>query len=303
MKKLTGKKVVKIEAPYAGINLKDYNIEKRRLQLELLTIQQKAVKLGQRVCVCFDGRDAAGKGSTILRLTQNLMPKYFRIVDLGIPTKKESKYWFHRYEQYLPGDGEMVFFDRSWYNRALIEPTMGYCTKSQYKYFMNKVLDWEHDLIDKGLKLVKFYLSVDPEHQLYRFQERLSDPLKFWKFSENDFQARTKWEAYTKYKEQMFTHTASPKSPWVLIDSNSRKEARLTAMLYIVRSFGNKKFVPLTGKDVTDTYTVEVNGVAFKGLNKLQMSVLSELTENYKDSKNIEPKIEILKQLRSRAGK
>ena len=302
MKKLTGKKVVKIEAPYAGINVKDYNIEKRRLQLELLTIQQKAVKLGQRICICFDGRDAAGKGSTILRLTQSLMPKYFRIIDLGVPTKKESKYWFRRYEKQLPNDGEMVFFDRSWYNRALIEPTMGYCTQSQYEYFMAKVLDWEHNLIDKGLKLVKFYLSVDPEHQLYRFQERLSDPLKFWKFSENDFHARKKWETYTKYKEQMFTHTASPKSPWVLIDSNSRKEARLTAMLYIVRSFGNKKFIPLTGKDVTDTYTVEVNGVSFKGLNKLQMSVLSELMENYKDSEKIEPKIEVLEQLRSKVN-
>ncbi len=303
MKKLTGKKVVKIEAPYTGISIKDYNIEKRRLQLELLTIQQKVAKLGQRVCICFDGRDAAGKGSTILRLTQSLMPKYFRTIDLGIPTKKESKYWFHRYEQHLPKEGEIVFFDRSWYNRALIEPTMGYCSKSQYEYFIRKVLDWEHKLIDNGLKLVKFYLSVDPEHQLYRFQERLSDPLKFWKFSENDFHARKKWETYTKYKEQMFTHTASPKSPWVLINSNSRKESRLTTMLYIVRNFGNKKFVPLTGKDVTDTYTVEVNGVAFKGLNKLQMSVLSELMEDHENHDHSEPKIEILDPLKGSAVK
>lgn len=280
MKKLTGKKVIKIEAPYPGINLKDYNIEKRRIQLELLTIQQKVVKKGQRVCICFDGRDAAGKGSTILRHTQNLMPKYCRIVDLGIPTKKESKYWFHRYERLLPREGEIVFFDRSWYNRALIEPTMGYCTKSQYEYFMHKVLEWEHNLIDNGLKLIKFYLSVDPEHQLYRFQERLSDPLKFWKFSQNDFDARKKWEIFTKYKEQMFTHTASKKSPWILIDSNSRRESRLTTMLYILRFFGNKKFVPSTGQDVSEAYTVEVNGVSFRGLNKLQMSVLSELIDD-----------------------
>ena len=280
MKKLTGKKVIKIEAPYPGINLKDYNIEKRRIQLELLTIQQKVVKKGQRVCICFDGRDAAGKGSTILRHTQNLMPKYCRIVDLGIPTKIESKYWFHRYERLLPREGEIVFFDRSWYNRALIEPTMGYCTKSQYEYFMHKVLEWEHNLIDNGLKLIKFYLSVDPEHQLYRFQERLSDPLKFWKFSQNDFDARKKWETFTKYKEQMFTHTASKKSPWILIDSNSRRESRLTTMLYILRFFGNKKFVPSTGQDVSEAYTVEVNGVSFRGLNKLQMSVLSELIDN-----------------------
>lgn len=282
MKKLTGKRVLKIDAPYGGISLKDYHIEKRRLQLELLTIQQRVVKLGERMCICFDGRDAAGKGSTILRFTQNLMPKYYRSVDLGVPTPKESKYWFHRYEKHLPKPGEIVFFDRSWYNRALIEPTMGYCTKKQYEYFMHKVLEWEHELIDGGLKLVKFYLSVDPEHQLYRFQERLSDPLKFWKFSENDFHARKKWETYTKYKEQMFSHTASEKSPWVLIDSNSRKTSRLTCMLYVVKLYGNEKFVPLTGEDVTETHSIEINGVAFSGLNKLQYSVLKEMADEQK---------------------
>lgn len=302
MKKLTGKKVIKIEAPYTGINLKDYNIEKRRLQLELLTIQQNAVKLGQRVCICFDGRDAAGKGSTILRFTQNLMPKYFRTIDLGIPTKKESKYWFRRYEQHLPREGEIVFFDRSWYNRALIEPTMGYCSKSQYEYFMHKVLEWEHNLIDNGLKLIKFYLSVDPEHQLYRFQERLSDPLKFWKFSENDFHARKKWETFTNYKEQMFTHTASKKSPWILINANSRRESRLTTMLYVVRSFGNKKFVPLTGQDVSESYTVEVNGVAFRGLNKLQLSVLSEIVDSG-NSKEKEARLELMDPLNNKPNK
>ena len=299
MKKLTGDSVEKIEAPYGGISLKDYHIEKRRLQLELLTIQQKVVKLSQRMCICFDGRDAAGKGSTILRFTQNLMPKYYWTVDLGIPTPKESKFWFHRYEKHLPEPGQIVFFDRSWYNRAMIEPTMGYCTQSQYEYFMNKVLEWEHNLIDNGLKLTKFYLSVDPEHQLYRFQERLSDPLKFWKFSENDFHARKKWETYTKYKEQMFTHTASKKSPWILIDSNSRKESRLTCMLYIVRLYGNKKFVPLTGEDVSEKYSIELNGVAFNGLNKLQLSVLSELVEEKKGGALGKSKKEVLTRIQN----
>ena len=280
MKKLTGKKVQVIESPYSGLNLKDYNIEKRRLQLELLSVQQKLAKLGERVCITFDGRDAAGKGSTILRFTQNLMPKFYRIIDLGIPTSKESKYWFRRYEQYMPRNGEMVFFDRSWYNRALIEPTMGYCSKKQYKYFMSKVLDWEHGFIDEGIKHIKFYLSVDPEHQLYRFQERLSDPLKFWKFSENDYNARKKWEIYTNYKNQMFSHTASKKSPWIVVDSNSRKDSRLNCMLYIVRTLGNKKFVPLTGQDVAEKYQIEVNGVVYRGLNKLQYSVLQDLVEN-----------------------
>lgn len=279
MKILTGKSIDKLESPYGGISLKDYHIEKRRLQLELLTIQQKVAKLGLRMCITFDGRDAAGKGSTILRFTQNMIPKYFRTYELGVPTAHESKYWFRRYEKHLPDPGQIVFFDRSWYNRAMIEPTMGYCTKQQYEYFMKKVLEWEHDQMDNGLMLTKFYLSVDPEHQLYRFQERLSDPLKFWKFSENDFHARKKWETYTKYKEQMFTHTASKKSPWIVIDSNSRKESRLTSMLYIVKKYGNKKFVPLTGEDVSEKYSIQVNGVAFNGLNKLQLSVLQDLTD------------------------
>ncbi len=272
-------KIEEIESPYSGIRIKEYHVEKRRLQLELLNIQQKIVKKGQRLCITFDGRDAAGKGSTILRFTQNMMPKHYRIVELGIPTPKESKYWFKRYENYLPRPGEVVFFDRSWYNRALIEPTMGYCSKKQYNYFMKKVLDWEHKLIDKGLKLIKFYLSVDSEQQLVRFQERLSDPLKFWKFSKNDFHARKKWETFTNYKEQMFRHTASKKSPWVMIKANSKLESRLTSMLYTVRKLGNKNYIPLTGEDVSERYSIEVNGVMFNGLNKLQYETLREIED------------------------
>ena len=216
------KKNINLENPYKGINLKDYHIEKRRLQLELLNIQQNVVNKGKRMCITFDGRDAAGKGSTILRFTEKLMPKYYRIVELCIPTHKESRSWFHRYKKLLPKKGEIVFFDRSWYNRALIEPTMGYCTKKQYEYFMQKVLDWEHKLIKDGLKLAKFYLSVDIDQQLVRFHERLADPLKFWKFSKNDIHARKKWEKYTKYKIQMFQHTSSNKSPWITVNSNSK---------------------------------------------------------------------------------
>lgn len=284
MKKLTGKDTLKIEAPYDGVSQKDYHIEKRRLQLELLKIQQRVVDQRERLCICFDGREAAGKGSTIERFTENLMPKFYRHYNLGVPTPEESKHWFNRYEKLLPKPGQMVFFDRSWYNRALIEPTMGYCTQNQYEYFMGKVLEWEHDLIDDGLKLVKFYLSVDQEHQLYRFQERLNDPLKFWKFSEQDMHARKKWETYTKYKEQMYSHTSSEKSPWIIIDSNSRRTSRLTCMLYVVRLYGNKKFVPLSGQDVTERHSIVLKGVTFNGLNKLQYSVLKELDEDLKSN-------------------
>lgn len=269
----------KIDNPYKGISLKDYNIEKRRLQLELLNIQQNIIKKGEKLCVTFDGRDAAGKGSTILRFTENLMPRHYRVVALGIPTKKESKYWFSRYEKHLPKSGEVVFFDRSWYNRATIEPTMGYCTKKQYEYFMSKVLDWEHGLIDKGMKLIKFYLSIDSEHQLGRFQARLSDPLKFWKFSPNDLDARIKWETYTNYKNQMFAHTSSRKSSWYIVDANSKMESRLNCMLRVVKKYGRKKFTPLTGVDVMKKYNIEINGIVFDNLSQLQYSTLKELTE------------------------
>ena len=157
---------------------------------------------------------------------------------------------------------------------------MGYCSEKQYKYFMSKVLDWEHKLINKGLMLTKFYLSVDSEQQLSRFQERLTDPLKFWKFSKNDLHARKKWEVYTNYKRQMFSHTSSKKSPWNIVDANSKIEARLTCMLHVVKKFGNKNFIPLTGVDVVKKYSIELNGVVFDDLNQLQYTTLQEISGN-----------------------
>jgi len=283
------KQIKYIETPYTGIRRHDYDIEKRRLQLELLKVQQQIVVKKKRLVISLDGRDAAGKGATIKRLTERLMPKFYNVVELGIPTKSESKYWFKRYKSYFPAPGEITFFDRSWYNRALIEPTMGYCSESKYVYFMRKVLKWEHGHIDKGLIMIKFYMSVNSETQLLRFHERLSDPLKFWKFSDNDFHARAKWERFTRYKEQMFARTSSAKSPWVLVNANNAYEARLTCMLHIIRTLGNTDFVPLTGTDVPKTYTIEINGVPFKGLNAMQYATLQELSKNI-ESNALQPK-------------
>jgi polyphosphate kinase 2 len=271
-----------IDTPYEGISALDYSIEKRRLQVELLKIQQDVAKHGRRMAIVVEGRDAAGKGSTIRRFTQHMIPRHFRVVELGIPTPKESKYWFNRYQRHFPNEGEIVFFDRSWYNRALIEPTMGYCTEKQYRYFMNKVLDWEHRHIDEGLMLVKFYLSVNKDNQLYRLEDRIKNPLTYWKFSENDLKARKKWERYTRYKEQMFASTSSEKSPWVVVNANMKRESRLTTMLYLVESFGSEDFVPLTGEDVVKTHSIEVGGVSFRGLSHRQYAVLQELNEQEK---------------------
>jgi len=277
---MKSKKAEAIETPYKGITQTDYHVEKRRLQVELLRIQQKIIKKNSRLAVIFDGRDAAGKGSTIKRFTENLMPSHSTVVQLSIPTPKESKYWFKRYESHLPKAGNIAFFDRSWYNRALIEPTMGYCTEKQYKYFMRKVLTWEHQQIKNGLLLVKLYLSVDEDTQLFRFEDRLTNPLTYWKFSANDIKARKKWDIFTQYKEQMFHHTSSEQSPWVVINANNKREARLTSMLYLVRTLGNKAFQPLTGEDIKKTHNITLNGVSFSGLTTKQLAVLEGLQDN-----------------------
>lgn len=273
------KKLTAIETPYEGISDADYQVEKRRLQLELLRIQKRVMREGQRLVIVFEGRDAAGKGSTIKRFHENMIPSNFDVVALGIPTPKESKNWFRRYQQKFPEPGNIVFFDRSWYSRALIEPTMGYCTEAQYKYFMRKVKDWEHQHIDDGVIIVKYYLSIDQEAQLYRFESRLDNPLAYWKFSENDLKAREKWEVFTRFKEQMFAHTSSEKSPWIVINANKKRVARLTAMLHLVRLMGRKRYEPLTGEDVTKTYSLKLGGVKFRGLTLQQLTVLEELKE------------------------
>jgi len=275
------KKIKSIETPYAGVTEEQYQNEKHRLQVELLKIQQRLIKDGKRLAVVFEGRDAAGKGSTIKRFTENLMPSYYKVCALGVPSESESKYWFKRYESQFPKTG-MVFFDRSWYSRALIEPTMGYCSESRYKRFMRKVLKWEHQHIDNGLFLTKFYLSIDRETQLFRFENRLSSPLTYWKFSDNDLHARKKWEVFTQYKEQMLDHISSNKSPWLVISANDKKEARLTSMLYLVRAFGLRNFEPLTGEDVTATHSISLSGAKFRGLTQQQLAVLKELKEQEK---------------------
>ena len=274
---LKTRRIITIETPYQGVSEQDYQIEKRRLQVELLRIQQKLIKNSQRLLVLFEGRDAAGKGSTIKRFTENIIPAHARVEALGVPSKKESKHWFRRYEKRLPDSGEVVFFDRSWYSRALIEPTMGYCSKKQYEYFMKKVLHWEHGLIDRGLLLIKFYLSVSPDTQLIRFEDRLNNPLTFWKLSGNDLEARKKWEVFTHYKELMFAHASSEKSPWVVIGSNTKREARLTSMLHVVRLLSGRQFEHLTGEDITATQSIKLAGVKFQGLTLQQLAILKEL--------------------------
>jgi len=235
--------------PFEGegsiIGRKKYEAEKYQLQIELLKLQEWVAKNNKKVAIVFEGRDAAGKGSTIKRFIEYLNPRGFKVVALGIPTKEEKNNWLGRYEKHLPKEGEIVFFDRSWYNRGVVEPAMGYCTEKQYTDFIENVVDWEENLIKtQGFTLIKFWFSITKEKQVSRFELRQASPLKYWKFSPNDAKVIDKWEIISNYKTQMFNKTSSRTSPWVIINSNDKKIGRLNAIRYVLSA------IPYEGKNI-----------------------------------------------------
>jgi len=235
----------KVEGEFSLLPRRKYEEEKYDIQVELLKLQEWVIKNGERVAIVFEGRDSAGKGSTIKRFIEYLNPKHFKVIALGLPTEEEKKNWFGRYEKYLPKPGEIVFFDRSWYNRAVVEPAMGYCTEEQYMDFMENVNDWEQSLVRQGITLVKFWFSITREKQQLRFRLRQESPLKYWKFSPNDAKVIDKWDLITNYKNQMFNKTSTKLNPWVIINSNDKKIGRLNAMRYLLSA------IPYEGKDQT----------------------------------------------------
>ena len=214
---------------------KPYEATKRQLQIELLKLQRWVQEEGARVVLLFEGRDAAGKGGTIKRFMEHLNPRSARIVALGKPTEEEQGQWyFQRYIQHLPTRGEIVFFDRSWYNRAVVEPVMGFCTQSQHHAFLRQVPMFENLLIDDGILLFKFWFSVSREEQLRRFKSRETDALKQWKLSPVDVKGLTKWDEYTEAKKMMFMTTDTNLSPWTVIKSDDKKRARLACMQHVL---------------------------------------------------------------------
>ena len=212
-----------------------YNRHKEELQVELLKVQNWVKQTGQRIVVLFEGRDAAGKGGTIKRFMEHLNPRAARVVALEKPTEKESQQWyFQRYIRHLPTAGEMVFFDRSWYNRAGVERVMGFCTSLDYLEFMRQVPDLERMLSRSGIKLFKYWFSVTREEQERRFAARQDDPLKQWKLSPIDRESRDKWVEYTQAKEAMFFYTDTADAPWTVIKSDDKKRARLNCMQHFL---------------------------------------------------------------------
>jgi polyphosphate kinase 2 len=215
-----------------------YNEELRMLQIELVKLQQWISKNKKRVVVIFEGRDAAGKGVNIRRFSEHLNPRSMKTVALTKPTEIEKGQWyFRRYIKRLPNPGEIVFFDRSWYNRAVVEPVMGFCTPNQYDKFMVQVPEFEHMLYEEDVTIIKFWFSISKDVQEERFNARLENPLKRWKFSPVDKKGQELWDVYTTYKEQMFSKTHTAYSPWILVKANDKKASRLESMRYVLSYF------------------------------------------------------------------
>ncbi len=235
IKKILQKKTGKLAGLSKKLKNKIYNKEIERLQTEMVKLEEWVKFKGLKVVVLFEGRDAAGKGGVIKRLTARTNPRIVRIAALGTPTEREKTQWyFQRYVAYLPAAGEMVLFDRSWYNRAGVEHVMGFCTDAEYKDFLNMCPQFEKELIRSGTILIKYWFSVSDEVQEARFQERLKDPARRWKLSPMDLQARARWVDYSRAKDVMFEHTDTKESPWHVVDANDKKCARLNCMAHLL---------------------------------------------------------------------
>jgi len=215
-----------------------YEKELRKLQAELVNLQRWVAANNMRVAVIFEGRDSSGKGGAIKRFTEHLNPRAMRVVALNKPTDVEQGQWyFRRYIKELPNPGELVFFDRSWYNRAVVEPVMGFCSQKQYDKFMVQVPEFEHMLYEDGVKVIKFWFSISKDEQVKRFDSRMENPLKRWKFSPVDKEGQKKWDDYTYYKEQMFARTHTSFSPWIIVKTNDKMTARLESIRHVLSQF------------------------------------------------------------------
>lgn len=232
LKKLIANNVIDLEK---SLNATLYELELRGLQEQLINLQERVIKNHEKVVVIFEGRDSAGKGGAIRRITSRINPRHFRIIALPKPSfEEEGQWYFQRYVNHLPNPGEIIFFDRSWYNRAIVEPAMGFCTQDEYKKFMTQVNLFEQMFTDSGIKLIKLYFSITKEEQARRFKELENDSLKKWKLSPVDIKAHELWDEFTEYKEAMFKKTDTEQCPWKIIDANKKRPARIEAIKYLL---------------------------------------------------------------------
>ena len=224
----------------------DYQKKIEKLQAELIRLQTWAINNDERIIIVFQGRDAAGKGGAIRRVTERINPRHMRIVALPKPSKdEESQWYFQRYVEQFPKAGEMVFFDRSWYNRAVVEPVNGFCTQEEYEIFMNQVNDFERMILESGIHLVKIYMSISKAEQAKRFADIKNDPLKQWKMTKLDEKAQELWDQYTAYKNAMFARTNTKISPWKIIRANRKTEARINVINHILKMIPYDKSIEI----------------------------------------------------------
>ncbi len=222
-----------------------YEKELSRLQIELVKLQEWIKAKGLKVVVIFEGRDAAGKGGVIKRIMQCLNPRICRVVALGVPTERENTQWyFQRYVPHLPAAGEMVLFDRSWYNRSGVERVMGYCNEAEYQEFLRSCPEFERMIIRSGITLIKYWFSVSDEVQERRFQARINDPTKRWKLSPMDLESRTRWVEYSKAKDAMFAHTDIKQAPWYVVNADDKKKARLNCIRHLLSMIPYQDLTP-----------------------------------------------------------
>lgn len=231
--------------PKKKLKKKPYEKALQHLEVELVKLQEWVVREGLKVVVIFEGRDAAGKGGAIKRIVDCLNPRVCRIAALGKPTEKEKTQWyFQRYVAHLPAAGEIVLFDRSWYNRAGVERVMGFCTHQEYVEFLRSCPEFEHMLQRSGINLVKYWFSVSDKEQEKRFQARIKDPTKRWKFSPMDLEARSRWVEYSKAKDDMFVATDTTRSPWYVVDADDKRRARLNCISHLLSQIPYKELPP-----------------------------------------------------------
>ena len=229
----------------AKISNREYEKELAKLQIELVKLQEWIKEKGLKVVCIFEGRDAAGKGGVIKRITQSLNPRICRVVALGTPTEREKTQWyFQRYVPHLPAAGEMVLFDRSWYNRAGVEHVMGFCSEEEYEEFLRSCPEFERMLVRSGIILIKYWFSVSDEEQERRFQGRIKDPTKRWKLSPMDVESRNKWVEYSKAKDQMFAHTDIKQAPWYVVNADVKKHARLNCIKHLLSMIDYEDLTP-----------------------------------------------------------
>ena len=231
----TSRKGDEVAPPKPKLSRKEFEKELQRLQRELVLMQEFIRERGLKVVVIFEGRDAAGKGGVIKRIIERLNPRVCRVVALGTPTEREKSQWyFQRYSQHLPAAGEMVLFDRSWYNRAGVERVMGFCTDEEYEEFMRACPEFERMLVRSGIILIKYWLSVSDAEQERRFQARAHDPMRRWKLSPMDLQARARWVEFSRAKDEMFANTDIQQAPWFVVNADDKKRARLNCITHLL---------------------------------------------------------------------